>query len=285
MRHHHARGALTGCPLEEDEMKNVRFGWRALVLLGALSSGAMGFSDAARAQEWQWSVTPYMWASEVGVDASINDHEVLEREADLADVLDSLDFMVQVHFEGQKGRHGLLLDLIYNDLGDDDRRFPLNESNGGEVVVKGDLEMTILEAGGIFNPRGDGGGFAFLYGARVIDLDEELDARYELGDGSTPGRRYSASTTLLDGMVGARYVGQLSERWSFHLRADASAGGSELTWNAWTGVGYAFGAAKQHAFLAGYRYMEIEFEEDDARAELELQNKLGGFIAGVKFGF
>jgi len=257
---------------------------RVLMLSGAVALGIVALAGAAQAQEWRWSVTPYMWASEVGVDVSINDHEVLEREADLADVLDSLDFMVQVHFEGQKGRHGLLLDLIYNDLGDDDRRFALDDPPG-EVVVKGDLEMTILEAGGIFNPRGDGTGFAFLYGARVIDLDEEFDARYDFGPGSTPGRRYSASTTLLDGLVGARYVGVISDRWSFHIRADASAGGSELTWNAWTGFGYAFGAAKQHAFLAGYRYMEIDFKEKDARAELEIQNKLGGFIAGVKFGF
>ena len=28
----------------------------------------------------------------------------------------------------------------------------------------------------------------------------------------------------------------------------------------------------------GYRYMEIEFEEDDARAEVETQAKLGGFV-------
>ena len=36
---------------------------------------------------------------------------------------------------------------------------------------------------------------------------------------------------------------------------------------------------------AGYRYMEIGFEEEDARAEVETQVKLGGFIGGVKFRF
>ena len=52
-----------------------------------------GCCGAAEAQDWQWSFTPYVWAAEVGADVSINDHEVLEREADLADVLDSLDFI------------------------------------------------------------------------------------------------------------------------------------------------------------------------------------------------
>lgn len=252
----------------------------ALALLAALA-----LAPPAHAQEWQWSVTPYLWASEVGADVSVDDQEILEREADLADVLDSLDFTAQVHAEGQRGRHGVLFDLVYFDLGDDDHRFQLGGPLGGEVVAKGDLEMTILEAGGIFDPRGDGEGVALLYGVRVLDVDEEIDARYDFGPGSTPSRRYSASTTLADALLGARWVGRMSDRWTFHLRADASAGGSELTWNAWTGVGYAFGASGRYALLAGYRYMEIEFEEEDARAEIESQIKLGGFIAGLKFGF
>ncbi len=240
---------------------------------------------AAQASPWQWSVTPYMWLSEIGVDASINDQEVLEREADLADVLDDLDFSFQLHAEGQRGRHGLLFDFYYSDLGDDDKRFALPGGVIGEIVAKGDLEMTLIEAGGLYNPRGDGGGFTVLYGARVVDLDEEIDARFVLDPGVIVNRTYEASATLVDALVGARYVGALSDRWSFHLRADASAGGTELTWNAWTGVGYSFGAGGRYALFAGYRYMEIEFEEEDQRAEVESQVKLGGFITGLKFGF
>lgn len=252
-------------------------------MLGLAAVAALGCCGAVEAQDWRWSVTPYMWASEVGADVSINDHELLEREADLRDVLDSLDFVAQAHVEGQNGRHGLFFDGTYYDLGDDDRRYSLGSV--GEIVIKGDLEMTILETGGLYNPRGDGNGFTLIYGARVLDLDEELDARYDFGSGSTGGRRYSASGTFFDGLVGARYVAPISERLSVILRADASAGGTELTWNAWTGLGWSFGGARQHALFAGYRYMEIEFKEDDARAEVETQVKLGGFIGGVKFGF
>jgi hypothetical protein len=260
-----------------------RIGRGAIVPAAVAAVAALAGSGIATAQDWRWSFTPYAWAAEVGADVSVNDHEVLEREADLADVLDSLDFIAQAHVEGQNGRHGLFFDGSYFDLGDDDHRFDL--AGGGEVVIKGDLEMTILEAGGLFNPRGDGYGVTFLYGARVLDLDEELDARYDFGPGSTPGRRYSASGTFLDGLVGARYIGQISDRWSFILRADASAGGTELTWNAWTGVGWSFGESQRHALFLGYRYMEVEFEEEDARAEVETQTKMGGFITGIKFGF
>jgi hypothetical protein len=252
--------------------------------LAALAVLAVG--PRAASADWRWSVTPYMWATEIGLDASINDHEVLEREVDFGDVMDSLDFTLQVHFEGQQGVHGLMFDLFYADLGDDDRTISIPGSGPGEagqVVMKGDLEMTILEAGGIYNPRGDGTGFALLYGVRVIDIDEEIDARFHF-PGPLPdrNRRYEASTTLFDGLVGARFVQPFADRWSFVGRIDASTGGSELTWNTWLGVGYSFGANERFTAFGGYRYMEIEFEEDDAQAELELQNKLGGFIAGLR---
>jgi hypothetical protein len=255
------------------------------LLFSAVACCVVALAPAV-AQDWEWSVTPYAWLTEVGLDASINDEEVLEREADLSDVLDSLDFTLQLHLEGQKDRHGVLFDLYYADLGDDDRRFTLPAPAEGTIVVKGDLEMTILEAGGLWNPRADGTGFTLLYGARVIDIDEEIDARFDLpGPLPDPSRRYSASTTLVDGMVGARFVAPFADRWSFVLRADVSAGGSELAWNSMIGLGWSFGAGERYTLFGGYRYMEIEFEEEDERAELELQNKLGGFIAGLRFAF
>ncbi|HVR98434.1 MAG TPA: hypothetical protein VMW27_17605, partial [Thermoanaerobaculia bacterium] len=227
--------------------------------------------------------TPYLWLSEIGVDASINDHEVFEREADLADVLDDLDFSIQAHLEGQRGRHGVLLDVSYSDLGDEDKHIDL--AGPAEIVAKGDLEMTLLEAAAIFNPRGDGTGLTVIYGARIVDIDEEIDARIVLGPASTASRRYEASSTLLDGMLGVRHIGRLSDRWSSVLRADASAGGTELTWNAMLGLGYTFGASGRYALFAGYRYMEIEFEEEDQQAEIESQVKLGGFLTGLRIGF
>jgi hypothetical protein len=179
-----------------------------------------------------------------------------------------------------------MIDLYYADLGDDDRRFTLPGPAEGTLVAKGDLEMTILEGGGLFNPRGDGTGFTLIYGARVVDLDEEIDVRYDLpGPLPDPDRRYSASTTLVDGLVGARWVAPFADRWSFVLRADASAGGTELTWNSMIGLGWSFGAEGRYTIFGGYRYMEIEFEEEDASAELELQNKLGGFITGLRIAF
>jgi hypothetical protein len=82
-------------------------------------------------------------------------------------------------------------------------------------------------------------------------------------------------------MIGVRYSGRTSDRWSYRLRGDLSAGGTELTWNAIAGVGYTFGKTGKYTALAGYRYMDMEYKEDDARAEVETHQVLSGAIVGL----
>lgn len=252
--------------------------------LALCAIAAFALATPARA-EWRWSFTPYFWASEVGADASINDKEVFEAELDLADVVDALDFAIQGHLEGQNGKHGLFFDVTYIDMGDDDHRFPANGPLGGEIVAKGDLEQTLIEAGGLFNPRGDGTGLTLLYGTRILDIDQEIDARLEIANRTTASRRFETSSTLVDLLFGARVLHPINERWSYLLRADVSAGDTELTWNAQTGFGYQFGKKGNKTLFFGYRYMETEFEEADTNAELELQTKMGGAVVGLKTQF
>lgn len=239
---------------------------------------ALGFSGPASAGDWQWTITPYAWLTDVGVDATVNDRDLSGGEVDGADLLSKLDMTLQLHLEGQGGRHGVLFDLTYLDLGGDRVVSDLPGILPGTVELEGDFSTTIAEVGGIYNPRGDGTGFALLYGARIIDVDLEIDADFSsvlLDD-----RIYHSGGTLYDGMLGARWVGALSERWTLRLRGDVSSGGTELIWNALGGVGYSFGREGRYTALAGYRHMAAEFDEDDARAEVETEVTLSGaFVA------
>lgn len=255
------------------------------LVCGLAAIGVLLIAPPASASEWNWSFTPYMWLSDLGADVSINDKEIAEREVDIADLLDDTDFALMFRLEGQRGKHGLFADLLYLDQGDEDRRVPLGGPAAGTLVAKTDLETTILDLGGIYNPRGDGMGFALLYGARILDMDQEIDARVEVGPVTTVSRRLSASGTLYDALVGARYVSRFADRWLFNFRADASTGGSELTWSTIVGFGWSFGEGGRHALLGGYRYMEVEFDETDKNAEIESQLKLAGPYFAVKFGF
>lgn len=252
--------------------------------IGALVAAALGSSPAA-ASEWDWTVAPYVWLADVGTRFSIHDQDVLENEVDVEDILDDLDFSIQMRMEGQRGRNGVFLDLSYLDFGDDDKTQPLGNAPGSELVVHGDLEQTFIDAGGIYNPRGDGLGFALLYGARIIDVDEELDIRIDTPAGPTPTRRVSGSGTLYDGLVAARYLGQLGERWLVLAKADASTGGSEFTWGGVLDFGYKLGQSNRYTLIAGYRYLKIELQEDDERAEVESRLTMSGLHTGLVVRF
>jgi hypothetical protein len=236
------------------------------------------------ASDWAWSVTPYVWGLELGTDAEINDNEIIDQEVELPGIIDDLDFALMLHAEGQRGKHGVLFDIVTADFGDEDKVFSLG--GPGQVVAKGDLEATIIEGAGIYNPRGDGTGFALIYGVRMFDIDDEIDARYELGSASTVGRRYEASETFYDALVGARWIVPMGDRWVFDGRVDASAGSTELAWSALGGAGWKWGARRQNALFLGYRFMEIELEREDRRgADITTELSLSGAVFGAKFGF
>jgi len=252
---------------------------------GIAAFTAFALAGAAGASDWKWSLTPYAWATDVTADVSINDRQVADKEIDFSDLADDLSFTTQGHVEGQKGRHGVMLDVFYVHLADDDKSFALPAPLAGEAIAGGDLTLTIVDIGGVFNPRGNGEGFSLLYGGRAVDRDIEVGARFAVGPGVTISQSYGVSETLYDVLLGARYAGRFSPRWSYGVQADASTGGTEQTWSALAGFGYSFGESDRYTLLAGYRYMDIQFEKDNALGNVDADVTLSGFFTGLRFSF
>ncbi len=254
-----------------------------------LAVAALAATIAVPAQaadnDWQWSLTPYLWGSNLGLDVSINDQDAVEKTMNVGNLLDKLDFAFEVNVQAQKGRHGLWLDASYYNLGDDDVVRPLAGHAGSEIVADGDLRLLLADFGGLYNPRGDGRGFAVLYGVRMLDTDQKIKVRIDTPLGSTPTRTYNSGNTGFDALLGVRWVSALSDRWLFNFRADASTGDSEYTWSGLAGVGYTYGASDQYALLAGYRYLKIDLKEKDAHAEVESRLEMYGPYVGFRFVF
>ncbi len=143
----------------------------ALLLCGASQAGA---------GDWKWSVTPYAWATDVGVDVKLDDRQVVDQEIAFEDLLEDLEAVAQVHVEAQRGSHGVMLDLFDVQLAEDGSRVALPVAAGAEAVLSSEIGMTILELGGIYDPRGDRQGFALLYGTRILQQRADIDARFEL---------------------------------------------------------------------------------------------------------
>ncbi len=239
---------------------------------------------SAQESEWSWSLIPYLWGAGIEMDVAVDEEDVIMAKADFDDILDRLDFAGQVHFEGQRGPAGFFVDLQFFDFDDDERTF-----QGGQlpasVSAKGDLEMWLVEAGGLYSPGKDLTGFAVLYGIRMYSVDQEID--FEVSTMGSPTGRVEFDDTLVDGLVGVRYTHRFGTGWSIGGRGDVSAGDTEVTWNALAHAGYSFGESDRYTVLFGYRQMVIDFEDGETRSgsSIEPELTMSGPFAAFRIGF
>jgi len=249
--------------------------------VAALAALSVAGATPAAATEWRWSVTPYVWATEVGVDVEVADRQLVDETISVEDLLEDLDTIAQVRLEAQKGAHGLFLDLFDVTLSDDATTRSLR-SGRGEATLTPEMGMTILDLGAIYDPRGDGAGFQLLYGARILDERATIDARVERPDGTSVARELEIDDTLVDALIGFRYLRPIGERFTLQAQADLSAGGTALTWSAGPTLGYRFGRSGRYTALAGYRRMVVDFDTSD---QVDATMTLSGFVAGLRIAF
>ncbi len=249
------------------------------ILAAAVALAACG---TASADEWKWSITPYLWATDVGFDVSVRDHQLVDKTIPFEDLLQDLEAVAQVRADVMHGEHGFAIDLFDVELAHDSGRMPLPDGSGAELAVDAEIGMTILDLAGVYDPQGDGQGLSFLYGARLISQREDISARIHNGTETGPEASYDADDTLVDALVGMRYAGSLPGRWSYEIAADVSTGDTQLTWSLSPVIGYSFGERQQYRLTAGYRHMVIDF---DTQPTVDMDMTLSGFLVGFRFAF
>ena len=90
--------------------------------------------------------------------------------------------------------------------------------------------------------------------------------------------KYSDSEDVLDGIIGAQVLLDLSDKWYLSCYADIGAGDSKLTWQVWPGFGYRL---EKIDVVAGYRHLEWETVGGDTIDDVNFN----GPMLGVKFRF
>jgi hypothetical protein len=253
------------------------------ILLAALV-GLVGTAEAQDSAQWEWTLAPYLWASDVGLDLTINDDTTIGGDAEFADLLDKVDSVFMGHLEARKGRWGMYLDTIYLDLSENKS---VAVGPGGPIL--GDLaadvgmKMKLYDAGGLYRLRepDDDLQFDLLGGVRYIDVD--VDALLTLPGPAMNAIDISTGPSETDMMLGARLIRRFAERWHWAVRADLSFGGSEGTYNGLATVGYTFGQSGLFTLTAGYRYMSIEIDGTNPRgaptaADVTMSGPLLGFV-------
>jgi hypothetical protein len=260
----------------------------ALALATPLSANAEDAGD-----NWRFSTTIYAWLPTLSGDASIQlrENRDVSVEMDPGDVLDALDFAAMAAFEAEKGRWGLVTDLIYLDLSNTEagvKDFTIGNVEipaSASAEVEWDLSGWIWTTGvtwlAVEDPRHP---VKLIGGARMLDLTAEvkIDIQGNIGSIPLPGRMAQGkdSGTVWDAFVGVkgRFDPGEADKWFVPYYLDIGTGESDLTWQGVLGVGYTFGWGD---LLAAWRYLDYDFSNDNGLRELTNS----GVAIGATFRF
>lgn len=267
----------------------------AQFLRGALAAGLLALLPALAAAQaegpWRYRATLY------GYFPSLSGHSRFPADGggsnidiDSGKVIDSIDGFFMGAFEAHNGRWGLFTDYMYLSLGStrqNSRDFTINGGLdvGTSANLGFDLDGSIWTLAGEYRlPAAVPLTLDVLAGARMFHLHSS--ARWDIsGSIGTldPARRagsFDNSHTVWDAIVGlkGRYALGSGQRWIVPFYLDVGTGNSRLTWQASTGLGYAFSWGEISLL---WRYLSYEMKDGDPPQQL----KFNGPMAGATFAF
>ncbi len=237
---------------------------KKLTMFIALSGLLMPLTSTARAQSERWSfqLAPlWLWAANIQGTSTLGP-VTAPLELDFRDdVLENLDAVFTVHFEGQRGDWGFLTEYMHVGLD------PSAETRGPTIDV--DFTADIGELGVTYRASDK---IEVLGGARYTSMEIDVD----IVGGPKAGL---ADESWWDGFIGGRLTVPLSDRWKFVARGDVGAGDSDLVWNVAAHFDYRFN--QTFTGFAGYRILDYDFESGSGRNRFGFDGSIEGIIAAV----
>ena len=229
-------------------------------LLLAAAMPAMAADDVA-SDEWKISASVYLFVSEIeGATDTGGDIFI-----PFSDLVKDLNMTYMGAFEARKGSEpwSLFTDIIYLNVGDDKgvtEHVPVLEGNHTiKVDVDGKLQLRawVVTLAGTYNVfENEKVTLDLIGGARYFWLNLILDL--ELGNLHTSRpKRVDESASVWDAIVGVRGKIKLDDKWYVPYHADIGGGQSQLTWQAFLGVGYKYQWGEVEL---GYRYLSYNFK-------------------------
>jgi hypothetical protein len=246
--------------------------------------------------QWQFSLMPYLWLPTI--DGTVQYHgrgaagdPSVSVKAAPGDYLSDLEMALLLAFEARKGKWLLYSDVTYMKIGADDSSVRAINFGGTRVTTaldtgtQTDIKSTIWTVAGGYNlvqePKAS---LDLIAGARYLWLEAKTNWQLSANvSGPGGGAVFPASGSVTesddiwDVIVGVKGKVRLGEsQWFMPYYLDVGAGGSQYTWQAQTGIGYAF---RWGDLLLGYRYLVWE---QDSNTKLVQDLKLYGFaLAGI----
>jgi hypothetical protein len=285
----------------------------AAILVGLLTAGAMSGAEAqqplgsgpqaATPSGWTFDLTPYLWMPSVNANVNYNLPPELggtvtsNPSVGFGDLVSHLNLGFMGAADARYGRFTILTDILYMNVGGVDGKLrsvnfpgqpaiPISSTVQRSESMKLNAEIWTL-AGGYTVAQGDWGNFDVIAGFRLFAVDTRVN--YSLGvtitgprgNGATFGGvgGVSASAVIWNGIAGFRGQVRLGDSAFFiPYYFDIGAGGSNLTWQIASGLGY---RTRWADLSLTYRYLSFEQGSNSAEAHLWFQ----GPMIAVNFKF
>lgn len=255
---------------------HAKWGNDAMRILRALGLATMAAAalTPARAQDWEFQVTPYAWLSGLSGDVgTIPGLPAGSVDLSFGDILDDLDFAGMLLASARNGPWVIYLDTTYV-------RTSSTESLGGVVFdrVEVDSETTTLSfaVGRTLAETAQGSVDAYL-GARAWWLENTFDLR---GVGGGQARR-TEKANWVNPLIGVAGRYRLAERWTLFgaLEVGGFGVGADSEWSVLAGATWqitdTFGAS------FGWRHLEVDYDEDGVVFDV----RQSGPVIGATFRF
>ena len=258
----------------------------SVVIVGGAISGAQAQQpnnsgqQAANSSGWTFNIAPYGWFANVNVTSNLPLPPALggtvttDSSIGFGNLLSHLNFAAMVAADAQYGRFSVLTDFMYLNVGGAAANIrsvnffglsPIPISGAVRKSAGANLNTKIFTlAGGYTILKGDWGNFDVIAGFRYLGVPISVDYSLDLaltgprGNGATFGGIGNASGTAAtwNGIGGFRGRIRLGDSGLFiPYYFDAGAGGSNLTWQIASGLGYQTGWA---AASLTYRYLSFQ---------------------------
>jgi hypothetical protein len=220
---------------------------------------------AQESNDFQWSIAPYLWASQTKVDLSLRGEAIGGDTISFGDLLDQIDSAFMVAVEGGKGHWSGFADLTVLETSDTEQR-PV-------FLVDTRADTTVLDAGVAWWPEGVDSNLSMIVGVRYTGFDN----RYRFSRNGEPVTEVRDTDDYYDALLGLRFKFEVGERWDLHTRADVSFGDSEGTWMARAVLARTVGKREMNRILLGYQYKEADFESGNVGSDFTYHGPLAGF--------
>ena len=221
-------------------------------------------------ENWEFGGAAYLWAAGVEGTDSAGD----EIDVSFSDIAKDLDGGLMGIISARKGKWTLLADIIYLSINQE------TSSTANIIGVPEKVDVDVKLEGFVSTffaayrvQESDMSSVDLLVGARYFRVDVDLDV--DVGASKT---KASDSGDVLDGIIGAQVLLNLSDKWYLSCYADVGTGDSKRTWQVWPGFGYRL---EKVDVVAGYRHLEWESDDGDSIDDISFS----GPMLGAKFRF